>query len=204
MPRTIITERDVVEELSRELPSAEVAGLEAITLSGPSPLERVKSLEQEIRIWERAGKQDLAEGTRQLQVAYLEGAITEAEEAGKQGLAESLRRFQAGDRQDIWPEESPSEDRPDEPRPDRLPDRPRPDRPYVRAESASTLQDRPATSAKGPDDYTSRLLKYIPAESVALYLTLQGIVLSGLGDQSTYTWLWIIFGVGLIGTPMYL
>src|SRR5215203_1462542 len=33
-----------------------------------------------------------------------------------------------------------------------------------------------------PDDYTDRLLKYIPAESVALYLTLQGIILSGAGE----------------------
>jgi len=39
---------------------------------------------------------------------------------------------------------------------------------------------------------------------VALYLTLQGIILSGVEGPSLNPWLWIIFGIGLIGTPMYL
>jgi hypothetical protein len=67
--------------------------------------------------------------------------------------------------------------------------------------SSEALPDPPPM---GVDDYTNRLLKYIPAESVALYLTLQGIVLSGMGNRSPYTWLWLIFGIGLIGTPIYL
>jgi hypothetical protein len=37
-----------------------------------------------------------------------------------------------------------------------------------------------------------------------LYLTLQGIILSGVEGPSLNPWLWIIFGIGLIGTPMYL
>jgi hypothetical protein len=54
------------------------------------------------------------------------------------------------------------------------------------------------------DDYVDRLLKYIPAESVALYLTLQGIILAGAADTPNLsTWLWFILGVGLIGTPWY-
>jgi hypothetical protein len=54
------------------------------------------------------------------------------------------------------------------------------------------------------DGYTDRLLKYIPAESVALYLTLQGIILSGAADLPTLnTWLWFILGIGLIGTALY-
>jgi hypothetical protein len=49
-----------------------------------------------------------------------------------------------------------------------------------------------------------RLLKYIPAESVALYLTLQGIILSGTAEASNLNaWLWFILGVGLIGTAVY-
>jgi hypothetical protein len=56
----------------------------------------------------------------------------------------------------------------------------------------------------GVDGYTSRLLKYIPAESVALYLTLQGLILSGIGTQSPAMWLWITFGIGMVGTPLYL
>jgi hypothetical protein len=55
-----------------------------------------------------------------------------------------------------------------------------------------------------PDDYVDRLLKYIPAESVALYLTLQGIILSGTAEASNLNaWLWFILGVGLIGTAVY-
>src|SRR5215203_3218966 len=54
------------------------------------------------------------------------------------------------------------------------------------------------------DDYTNRLLKYIPAESVALYLTLQGIVLSSVEGQALNTWLWVAFVIGIIGTPLYL
>jgi hypothetical protein len=51
------------------------------------------------------------------------------------------------------------------------------------------------------DNYTARLLKYIPAESVALYLTLQGIVLSSVEGRALDTWLWFAFGIGIIGTP---
>jgi len=55
-----------------------------------------------------------------------------------------------------------------------------------------------------PDDYTGRLLKYIPAESIALYLTLQGIILSGAAEAPNLnTWLWFILGIGLIGTALY-
>jgi hypothetical protein len=58
--------------------------------------------------------------------------------------------------------------------------------------------------SSGIDGYTSRLLKYIPAESVALYLTLQGIIVSGRGDNPPNSWLWLILGVGIVGTPIYL
>jgi len=54
------------------------------------------------------------------------------------------------------------------------------------------------------DDYTNRLLKYIPAESVALYLTLQGIVLSSVEGQALNTWLWVAFVIGVCSTPLYL
>ena len=54
------------------------------------------------------------------------------------------------------------------------------------------------------DNYTDRLLKYIPAESVALYLTLQGIVLSSAEAPAVSAWLWFAFAIGMIGTPLYL
>jgi hypothetical protein len=61
-----------------------------------------------------------------------------------------------------------------------------------------------ATLSEKVDGYTDRLLKYIPAESVALYLTLQGIVLSSVEAQALTTWLWFAFVIGCIGTPLYL
>ena len=55
-----------------------------------------------------------------------------------------------------------------------------------------------------PDSYMDRLLKYIPAESVALYLTLQGIILSGAAEAPHLnTWLWFVLVIGLIGTVLY-
>jgi len=54
------------------------------------------------------------------------------------------------------------------------------------------------------DSYTDILLKYMPAESVALCLTLQGIVLSSVEGPPLNTWLWFAFGIGIIGTPLYL
>ena len=54
------------------------------------------------------------------------------------------------------------------------------------------------------DNYRDRILKYIPAESVALYLTLQGIVVSSVEGPAQNTWLWFALGIGIIGTPLYL
>ena len=56
--------------------------------------------------------------------------------------------------------------------------------------------------AMEPDKYTSRLLKYIPAEIIALYLTFDAIIRSVQHIQ-LYIY-WIIFGFCLIGTYLYL
>jgi hypothetical protein len=56
-----------------------------------------------------------------------------------------------------------------------------------------------------PDDYIGRLLKYVPTEVVALYVTLTGMVASGRSDDNPRTALyWSIFALLLIGTPIYL
>lgn len=52
-----------------------------------------------------------------------------------------------------------------------------------------------------PDDYLGRLVKYIPAEIVAIYLAATGFVPAV--DESRQTWLWIIFGVCAFLTPIY-
>lgn len=54
------------------------------------------------------------------------------------------------------------------------------------------------------DTYTDRLLKLIPAESVALYLTLQGIVSSSVEGRALDSWLLAAFCIGIGGTRLYL
>lgn len=65
-----------------------------------------------------------------------------------------------------------------------------------------------------PDDYRDRLIKYIPAESVALYVAVDKMVNSHYGlSQLTADSVvpmqavivsWIILGLGIVGTPIYL
>jgi hypothetical protein len=54
------------------------------------------------------------------------------------------------------------------------------------------------------DEYKDRLLKYIPAEVVAAYLAIQGIIPSITGPGASQTALWIAFLVLLFLTPFYL
>ena len=59
------------------------------------------------------------------------------------------------------------------------------------------------TSTDVPTDgYATRLLKYMPSEVIALYLTLTSLVRSSAGAG---LWLdWLIFAVGVVATPLYL
>lgn len=73
----------------------------------------------------------------------------------------------------------------------------------------------PQPPAPPPDDYKDRLVKYIPAESVALYTFTDKAVISyyGINDMGVPTRPadlvfrivpWALFLIGLIGTPVYL
>jgi len=74
--------------------------------------------------------------------------------------------------------------------------------------ASKTIDNVPA------DDYKDRLVKYIPAESVAFYALVDKIVASHYkleGSSLTtpvpdaaITLSWLIFGIGVIGTPFYL
>ena len=66
----------------------------------------------------------------------------------------------------------------------------------------SQQQALAATPNTKPDDYKQRLLKYIPTEVIALYLTLDTLVRSS--DDMPSNALWIIFAIGLVGTFLYL
>ncbi len=56
------------------------------------------------------------------------------------------------------------------------------------------------------DRYLDRLLKLIPGETVALYLFLQGVLNSGLGDDPRQyaIWLWSIVLIIALGNVLYL
>jgi len=58
--------------------------------------------------------------------------------------------------------------------------------------------------AKGEEDtYKDRLLKYIPAEIVGLYITLSSLTLSAGGEIPVLSILWVIFALLFIMTPLY-
>lgn len=63
-----------------------------------------------------------------------------------------------------------------------------------------------AAAAPSPteDDYKSRLLKYIPAEIIAVYLTMDGVVKSAAAQLSVAQIEWVIFVILLVATPLYL
>jgi hypothetical protein len=54
--------------------------------------------------------------------------------------------------------------------------------------------------------YLERVAKYVPAETIAAYLTLLPIVLSGTDAETTRrtVWLAVIFALGALFTPLYL
>ena len=61
-----------------------------------------------------------------------------------------------------------------------------------------------AAAPPAADDYLDRLMKLIPADTVALYLSLDGVIRSGLaGDPSLRTWLWVLLVVVAAGNILY-
>ncbi len=54
------------------------------------------------------------------------------------------------------------------------------------------------------DDYSTRLLKYIPAEVIAVYVFVEGIIKSSSDASSIQTLLWIAFAAIFVLTPLYL
>ena len=71
-----------------------------------------------------------------------------------------------------------------------------------RAETATRAATTPGTE----DGYLDRLLKLIPAETVAVYLFVGGVLQTALKDQPSALslWLWIVFGVIGVGNILYL
>ncbi len=61
-----------------------------------------------------------------------------------------------------------------------------------------------ASVPAGKDKYVDRLFKYIPAEVVAGYIFVLGIMASGTGPLQDEPLQWILFSVFCILTPLYL
>ena len=55
-----------------------------------------------------------------------------------------------------------------------------------------------------PDNYRESILKFIPTEVVTLYLTIYGIAFAARNEIPFGAIVWVIFAVGIIGTPLYL
>jgi hypothetical protein len=53
------------------------------------------------------------------------------------------------------------------------------------------------------DGYKERLLKYIPAEVITLYMALSGTVGAATGASTQRIAQWVIFAAALLATPLY-
>jgi hypothetical protein len=70
------------------------------------------------------------------------------------------------------------------------------------SESPKTRKEFEEEVPSKPDDYVTKLLKYIPAEVIALYITLDALARSS-GETQLQLY-WFIFAFGIVVTPLYL
>ncbi|HLF16313.1 MAG TPA: hypothetical protein VI796_02640 [Candidatus Thermoplasmatota archaeon] len=70
------------------------------------------------------------------------------------------------------------------------------------ARAAPGGEPPPPPGGKGPDTYTDRLLKYIPSETIALFVTLDGILLT-VDEPPLFVW-WAVFVALLLITALYI
>ena len=75
-------------------------------------------------------------------------------------------------------------------------------RPRVRLASSTSLV-RAAVATSPPDNYVQQLVKYIPAESIATYQAIAGLVTDSRATGSPNPTLLWIGAVILIGTPLW-
>src|SRR5438105_4275212 len=76
-----------------------------------------------------------------------------------------------------------------------------------RSKRAVNLDAMLKKASTKPDDYTARLLKYIPSEIIALFLTLDGLLrpINGADISAAKAAVyWSMFVFGMCVTPVYL
>jgi len=61
-----------------------------------------------------------------------------------------------------------------------------------------------AVTPPNVDQYKDRLLKYIPAEVVALYVTTAGVIEGSADGFPKTAALWVVFFIGVVATPLFL
>lgn len=71
-------------------------------------------------------------------------------------------------------------------------------------DAAPATTGTPAPREVRTDDFNTRVLKYIPAEVIAVYVFIQGVINQADPSTPNETLLWIAFGVLLALTPLYL
>src|SRR4051812_8124518 len=72
------------------------------------------------------------------------------------------------------------------------------------ARTIVTPQDIASGTPRTPDNFGARLVKYIPAEVITVYLTLDGVIRASSGTSNLTVLKWIIFVLLLAATPFYL
>jgi hypothetical protein len=74
----------------------------------------------------------------------------------------------------------------------------------VTKRNVNVVQAKSPGATIKPDDYLTKLVKYIPSEVVVLYVTLYGIA-SAAKEEISFAFIsWLIFVVGIFGTVLYL
>jgi hypothetical protein len=69
----------------------------------------------------------------------------------------------------------------------------------IRTAEAGAVASSPAISAQKPDDYRDRLIKYIPADIVAIYLSLLALIKTANHEKTPVMAIeWVIFGIILV------
>jgi len=74
----------------------------------------------------------------------------------------------------------------------------------VRQVLAAPVTRSVSDEERAGDEYVEKILKLIPAETVAVYLSLDGVLSSALSGQQLRIWLWVIFVLVLVGNILYL
>lgn len=74
----------------------------------------------------------------------------------------------------------------------------------VTKKNVNVVQAKSPGAILKPDDYLTKLIKYIPSEVVALYIALYGIASAAKEEISFVFISWLIFVIGIIGTVLYL